>query len=64
MKSGLVSMLWKFILCFQNPIFAIIRLNNNNNSRKIIIKNTNARLIDINSGKQYYSGGREEGAEI
>ena len=51
------------MLGFQIPIFAIKRLNNNNNnSRKIIIKNTNALLLDTNSGKPFYSGGRVEGA--
>jgi len=60
MKSRLVSMLWKFMLGFQIPIFAIKKLNNNNNSHKIIIKDTNSLLIDTNSGKLYYSGGKVE----
>ena len=60
MENRLVSMLWKFILCFQILIFDIISLNNNN-SLKIIIKNINVQLIDIDSGKPYYSGEREEG---
>ena len=49
------------MLGYQILIFAIKRLNNNNNnSRKITIKNTNALLIDTNSGKLYYSGGKVE----
>ena len=63
MKSRLVSMIWKFILGFQIPIFVIMKFNNNNYS-KIIIDNKCPKClrIDINAGNPYDSGGRADGA--
>ena len=63
MKSRLASMIWKFILGFQIPIFVIMKFNNNNYS-KIIIDNKWSKClrIDINAGNPYDSGGRADGA--
>ena len=63
MKSRLVSVIWKFILGFQIPIFVIMRFNNNNYN-KIIIDNKWSKClrIDIKAGNPYDSGGRADGA--